>query len=108
VFYEGRSVSIYDIIEALCDNSENKTAETHRLSTHHQGTHGHAQKLRRGEIFVRERGSCRIKRELVSCDYYDSGGQGGRGLPLRRQVYERIRVGGNRDLPHVRKKGLSV
>lgn len=71
VFYEGRSVSIYDIIEALCDNSENKTAENTGYRRIIKELTDTLKICGAEEIFVRERGSCRIKRELVSCDYYD-------------------------------------
>ncbi len=71
VYYEGRSVGIHEIIEHLCEGSENKTA----------GNTGYRRIIKEltdtlkacglEEIFVRERGSCRVRRELVSCDYYD-------------------------------------
>lgn len=71
VYYEGRNVGIHDIIEHLCEGSESKTA----------GNTGYRRTIKEltdtlkacglEEIFVRERGSCRIRRELVSCDYYD-------------------------------------
>lgn len=71
VYYEGRNVGIYDIIEHLTEGNENKTA----------GNTGYRRTIKEladtlktcgaEEIFVRERGSCRIRRELVSCDYYD-------------------------------------
>lgn len=71
VFYEGRSVSIYDIIESLCESSESKTAENTGYRRIIKELADTLKACGAEEIFVRERGSCRIRRELVSCDYYD-------------------------------------
>ncbi|HWS30148.1 MAG TPA: response regulator [Clostridia bacterium] len=71
VYHEGRSVSIHGIIECLYEGSENKTAD----NTGYRRTIKELADTLRAfgveEIFVRERGSCRIRRELISCDYYD-------------------------------------
>ncbi|HWR18202.1 MAG TPA: response regulator [Clostridia bacterium] len=71
VFYEGRNVGIHEMIEYLYEGSENKSAD----NTGYRRTIKELSDTLRAygieEIFVRERGSCRIKRELVSCDYYD-------------------------------------
>ena len=71
VFYEGRNVGIYDIIEHLCEDSENKTAENTGYRRTIKELSDTLKNVNAEEIFVRERGSCRIRRELVSCDYYD-------------------------------------
>ena len=71
VYYEGRSVGIYDIIEHLCEDSENKTAENTGYRRTIKELSDTLKNYNAEEIFVRERGSCRIRRELVSCDYYD-------------------------------------
>jgi two-component SAPR family response regulator len=71
VFYEGRSVGIYDIIEYLCEDNENKTAENTGYRRTIKELIDTLKSCGAEEIFVRERGSCRIKKELVSCDYYD-------------------------------------
>ncbi len=71
VFYEGRSVGIHDIIEHLCEGSENKTAENTGYRRTIKELNDTLKACNAEEIFVRERGSCRIRKELVSCDYYD-------------------------------------
>lgn len=71
VYFEGRSVSIYDIIESLCEGSETKTAENTGYRRTIKELSDTLKSCGAEEIFVRERGSCRIRRELVSCDYYD-------------------------------------
>jgi two-component SAPR family response regulator len=71
VYCEGRNVGIHEMVEYLYEGSENKTAD----NTGYRRTIKELADTLRSygieEIFVRERGSCRIKRELVSCDYYD-------------------------------------
>jgi len=71
VFYEGRNVGIYDIIEYLCEGSENKTAENTGYRRTIKELTDTLKACNAEEIFVRERGSCHLRRELVSCDYYD-------------------------------------
>ncbi|MEN6418043.1 MAG: response regulator [Clostridiaceae bacterium] len=71
VYHEGRSVSIYSIIESLCEDSENKTAANTGYRRTIKELADTLREFGAEGIFVRERGSCRIRRELVSCDYYD-------------------------------------
>jgi two-component SAPR family response regulator len=71
VYHEGRPVSIYAIVEALCEGSENKTAANTGYRRTIKELTDTLKKCGAAEIFVRERGSCRIRRELVSCDFYD-------------------------------------
>ncbi len=71
VYFEGRSVGIHDIIEHLCEGSENKTAENTGYRRTIKELNDTLKACNAEEIFVRERGSCRIRKELVSCDYYD-------------------------------------
>ncbi|MCE5236387.1 MAG: response regulator [Clostridiaceae bacterium] len=71
VYFEGRNVGIHEMIECLYEGSENKTADN---TGYRRTIKELADTLRLynvEEIFVRERGSCRIRREFVSCDYYD-------------------------------------
>ncbi|HRX58937.1 MAG TPA: response regulator [Eubacteriales bacterium] len=71
VYNEGRPVSIYAIIEALCEGSEDKNAANTGYRRTIKELLDTLRECGEEEIFVRERGSCRIRRELVSCDYYD-------------------------------------
>ena len=71
VYHEGRSVGIHDIIECLYEGSENKTADNTGYRRTIKELADTLRAFGAEEIFVRERGSCRIRRELVSCDYYD-------------------------------------
>ncbi len=71
VYHEGRSVGIHDIIECLYEDSENKTADNTGYRRTIKELADTLRAFGAEEIFVRERGSCRIRRELVSCDYYD-------------------------------------
>lgn len=74
VFYEGRSVSIYDIIEHLWEGSETKSTDNTGYRRTIKELRDTLQDCSVENIFVRERGNCYIKRELVSCDYYDFWG----------------------------------
>lgn len=71
VYYEGRNVGIHEIIECLYEDSENKTADNTGYRRTIKELADTLRALNIEDIFVRERGSCRIRRELVSCDYYD-------------------------------------
>jgi len=71
VYYEGRNVSIYDIIEHLWEDSDNKSTENTGYRRTIKELWDTLREYQAEEIFVRERGNCRIRRELVSCDYYD-------------------------------------
>jgi two-component SAPR family response regulator len=71
VYHEGRNVGIHDIIECLYEGSENKTADNTGYRRTIKELADTLRAFGAEEIFVRERGSCRIRRELVSCDYYD-------------------------------------
>lgn len=71
VFREGNSVSIYDIIEALWENE----SPVHAENTGYRRTIKELTDTLRhfgvSDIFVRERGSCRVRPEAVDCDYFD-------------------------------------
>jgi two-component SAPR family response regulator len=71
VYYEGRNVGIHEMIEYLYEGSENKSADNtgYRRTIKELADTLRAHGIE--EIFVRERGSCRIRRELVASDYYD-------------------------------------
>ena len=71
VYYEGRNVSIYDIIEHLWEDSDNKSTENTGYRRTIKELWDTLREYQAEDIFVRERGNCRIRRELVSCDYYD-------------------------------------
>ena len=71
VFYEGRCVSIYDIIEHLWEGSDTKSTDNTGYRRTIKELRDTLQDYRAEDIFVRERGNCRIRRELVSCDFYD-------------------------------------
>jgi two-component SAPR family response regulator len=71
VFYEGRNVSIYEIIEHLWEGSENKNTGNTGYRRTIKELWDTLRDYNAEEIFVRERGFCRIRREFVSCDYYD-------------------------------------
>ncbi len=71
VYHEGRSVGIHEMIECLYEGSENKTADNTGYRRTIKELADTLRAVNAEEIFVRERGSCRIRRELVSCDYYD-------------------------------------
>ena len=71
VYYEGRNVSIYDIIEHLWEGSDTKNTDNTGYRRTIKELRDTLLDCRAEEIFVRERGNCRIRRELVSCDYYD-------------------------------------
>lgn len=71
VYFEGRSVSIYTIIEYLCDGSETKNANNTGYRRTIKELVDTLRDCGAEEVFVRERGSCRIRRELIGCDYYD-------------------------------------
>jgi two-component SAPR family response regulator len=71
VYYEGRSVSIHDIIEHLWEESESKSASNTGYRRTIKELRDSLGDCGAEEIFERDRGSCRLRRELVSCDYYD-------------------------------------
>ncbi len=71
VWYEGRNVSIYDMIERLWEGSESKSTDNTGYRRTIKELVDTLRDCGMEEIFVRERGNCRIRRELVSCDYYD-------------------------------------
>jgi two-component SAPR family response regulator len=71
VYYEGRCVSIYDIIEHLWEGSDTKSTDNTGYRRTIKELRDTLQDCHSEDIFVRERGNCRIRRELVSCDYYD-------------------------------------
>ncbi len=71
VYNEGRNVSIYDIIECLWEGSDCKTTDNTGYRRTIKELKDTLSDYRAEDIFVRERGNCRIRKELVSCDYYD-------------------------------------
>ena len=71
VYKEGRSVSIYDIIECLWEGSDCKNTDNTGYRRTIKELRDTLRDYNAEDIFVRERGNCRIRRELVSCDYYD-------------------------------------
>ena len=73
------SVKVFDLAKGASDglwvgspwSAENKTAENTGYRRTIKELSDTLKNYNAEEIFVRERGSCRIRRELVSCDYYD-------------------------------------
>ena len=71
VFREGNSVSIHDIIEALWENESPVHAENTGYRRTIKELTDTLRHLGVSDIFVRERGSCRVRPEAVDCDYFD-------------------------------------
>lgn len=71
VYHEGRNVSIHDIIGCLWENNENKSTKNTGYRRTIKELMDTLRDCRAEEIFVHERGSCHVRKELVSCDYYD-------------------------------------
>ena len=71
VYNEGRNVSIYDVINTLWEGDGLASTENTGYRRTIKELTDMLKDIGMEHIFVRERGSCRIKREAVDCDYFD-------------------------------------
>lgn len=71
VYREGHSVSIHEIIGALWENESPAHAENIGYRRTIKELADTLKALGVSDIFVRERGSCRVRPEAVDCDYFD-------------------------------------
>lgn len=71
VYREGHSVSIHDIIGALWEEESPAHAENTGYRRTIKELTDTLRDLGVSGIFIRERGSCRVRPEAVDCDYFD-------------------------------------
>lgn len=71
VYHEGRNVSIYDMIGSLWGEDGLAGPENTGYRRTFKELTDMLKELKAEKIFVRERGSCHIRKELTDCDYFD-------------------------------------
>jgi two-component SAPR family response regulator len=71
VYHEGRNVSIYEVINALWGEDGLASTENTGYRRTIKELTDMLKELGAEDIFVRERGCCRIRREIADCDYFD-------------------------------------